>query len=244
MGRRRRRTSGSWPVAVSVAVVTSDGGRISSKASALRSRASWHSARTSVAPGPRSMREHRARRSSRARSRSRMPSCGADLPVRHALVLAVARRGRSRRPARPGCRLAGAVGRVGARACSGCAAAGRAARRRRRRPRRRAACSCSPSARLSAWRASASSPRRRAAAPPTCFDSSLTCRAQRRRARCSARGPARRARRPRSSCAEVDRPRRARSAFTPSRSVRSAGRRSRRPTVVAVAASGAPYRHQ
>ena len=44
---------GSWPEAVSVAVVTSDGGRISSKASALRSRASWHSARPIVAPSPR-----------------------------------------------------------------------------------------------------------------------------------------------------------------------------------------------
>ena len=44
---------GSWPLAVSVADVTSDGGRISSKASALRSRASWQSARPSVAPAPR-----------------------------------------------------------------------------------------------------------------------------------------------------------------------------------------------
>ena len=46
---------GSWPVAVSVAVVTSDGGRISSKASELRSRASWHSPRLIVAPSPRSI---------------------------------------------------------------------------------------------------------------------------------------------------------------------------------------------
>ena len=46
---------GSCPLAVSVAVVTSDGGRTSSKASALRSRASWHRARPSVAPRPRVM---------------------------------------------------------------------------------------------------------------------------------------------------------------------------------------------
>ena len=42
-------------MAVRVAVVTSDGGRISSKASALRSRASWHKPRLTVAPSPRSI---------------------------------------------------------------------------------------------------------------------------------------------------------------------------------------------
>ena len=51
---------GSCPLAVSVAVVTSDGGRISSKASALRSRANWHSARPSVGAGTAGHHEHRA----------------------------------------------------------------------------------------------------------------------------------------------------------------------------------------
>ena len=44
---------GSCPVEVSVAVDTRVGGRISSKASALRSSANWHSARAMVAPAPR-----------------------------------------------------------------------------------------------------------------------------------------------------------------------------------------------
>ena len=77
---------GSCPLAVSVAVVTSDGGRTSSKASALRSRASWHSARPSVAPRPRVI-ANIAPLILIARSLSRMPERGADLPVRHPLVL-------------------------------------------------------------------------------------------------------------------------------------------------------------
>ena len=63
---------GSWPEAVSVAVVTSDGGRISSKASALRSRASWHRARPIVAPRPRVI-VNIAPLTLIARSLSRMP---------------------------------------------------------------------------------------------------------------------------------------------------------------------------
>ena len=91
------------PIAVSVAVVTSDGGRISSKASALRSRASWHSARPIVAPRPRVIVNIE-------------PLIfvgplvvedaegGGRLPVRHALVLGeLGRAGRTVR-GRPGCR--------------------------------------------------------------------------------------------------------------------------------------------
>ena len=64
---------GSWPVAVSVAVVTSVGGRISSNASALRSSASWHRARERVAPSPRGM-VNMAPLILAARSLSRIPS--------------------------------------------------------------------------------------------------------------------------------------------------------------------------
>ena len=72
---------GSCPVAVSVAVETSDGGRISSKASALRSSASWQRARARVAPGPRTMVNIEplifvARSGSRMPSSAPMSQCG------------------------------------------------------------------------------------------------------------------------------------------------------------------------
>ena len=60
-------------MAVSVALVTSDGGRISSKASALRSSPYWQSARLSVAPAPRCI-VNIAPEIFVARSLSRMPS--------------------------------------------------------------------------------------------------------------------------------------------------------------------------
>ena len=64
---------GSWPVAVSVSLVTSEGGRISSKASALRSSASWQRARANVAPWRRNI-VNSAPLIFTARSLSRMPS--------------------------------------------------------------------------------------------------------------------------------------------------------------------------
>ena len=61
-------------MAVSVSVSTSVGGRISSNASALRSSASWHSARHRVAPAPRSIVNIEPEIFT-ARSLSRIPSC-------------------------------------------------------------------------------------------------------------------------------------------------------------------------
>ena len=71
---------------MSVAVVTNDGGRISSNASALRSSASWHSALPSVAPGAAQHREHRAG-DLRGALVVEDAESGGGLPVRHPLVL-------------------------------------------------------------------------------------------------------------------------------------------------------------
>ena len=229
---------GSCPLAVSVAVVTSDGGRISSNASALRSRASWQSARASVAPRPRCM-VNIAPLILIARSLSRIPSaapvsqCGTRWwsanssgsptgPVTTGLSARRRRRGRRRR------------------AGWGSSAAARAARRRRRRGRRRA---LARRRRAAGSRPAAARPARRRPSRrswPTCVDSSLTL------ARSSSRSAV--SRRTRSSSGDrrvellehaPEQPRRASAVRTASGSVRSrrtsiTGRRRYRLTSAAV----------
>jgi hypothetical protein len=80
---------GSWPVAVSVSEVTSDGGRTSTKASALRSSPYWVSARLSVAPGPAQQAEHGAAQLGGPFGVEDAQR-GPDVPVGHPLGLAVA----------------------------------------------------------------------------------------------------------------------------------------------------------
>ena len=108
------------------------GGRISSKGSALRSSASWHSARGRVAPCPRNMVNIEPEILTRplevedAELGRRSPSAAP----------AGARRSRRRRSPRrrsTGCPLAHPVG-ASAAGCWGCAAAGRGARREVLRP--------------------------------------------------------------------------------------------------------------
>ena len=98
-----------------VSVSTSVGGRTSSNASALRSSASWHSARARVAPGPRNM-VNIEPDELHAPLEVEDAELGADVPVRHPLVLGAAV-GSSPGPttSTTGCPLAGAVGRVGRR---------------------------------------------------------------------------------------------------------------------------------
>ena len=111
-------------------MVTSDGGRTSSKASALRSRASWHRARPIVAPSAAGHREHRAADLDRPLVVEDAEG-GARLPVRHALVLGELAGESPNGPCTIG--LSASACRRGRRggAGSGCRAARRAARRRR-----------------------------------------------------------------------------------------------------------------
>ena len=206
-------------MAVSVSLSTRVGGRTSSNASALRSRASWQQGPGEGGAALALHREHRAR-DLHGPLVVEDAVAGAELPVRDALVLAVGRPGRSRRPGGRGCRP-----------------------RRRRRARRgagvlgmpqqevahlvadarwpRAASSCSCVAERPALGLDAARPRRpcpRVRSAPTCLDSALTWLRSSSRSVPSARWRASSSMA--RSISDVSIPRRASAALTASGSVR------------------------
>ena len=209
---------GSCPLAVSVAVVTSDGGRTSSKPSALRSRASWHSARPSVAPRPRVM-ANIDPLILIARSLSRMPR-----------AVAASQWGTRWCSANSLGRLIGprTTGLSASDVPSGASGWTRLGRARRMSRRSAATASCSsailrsvsPSERLSACSASAASTSPARRSWPTSLDSSLTLARFSSRAAASSRTRVSRATASSSWSSNAGSPRRAVAARTPSRSVR------------------------
>ena len=140
---------GSWPEAVSVAVVTSDGGRISSKRVGVAVEGELAQGPTHRGAEAAGHREHRPADLDRPLVVEDAEG-GPGLPVRHLAV--GGERRRAGRPGRapPGCRRrTRRRGRRGG-AGWGCPAGGRAGRRRSRRARCRAGARRSPRARLSA----------------------------------------------------------------------------------------------
>ncbi len=206
---------GSWPLAVNVAVLTRLGGRISSKASALRSSASWHSARESVAPCLRSM-TNIAPVILVARSVSRIPSA--------APVSQCGTRWCSAKPSRsPTTRSVGLSASVAPSGESGWISFGIRSRRSWSSSATSvssptSSCSRAPSSRLAAAAASAAAASPEPRSRPTSRDRSLIW--LRTPSRSVARARRRVSRSSTASMSEGSRPRRTSDAFTTSGSVR------------------------